>query len=251
MRILPRKSLFLVLVLLKANTLLWAVRPFITDDSRVVGRRLGQYEGWLRFDKEGGQSWSMAAFGPTDYLELSLGGVWGYENTLNRQVFTAAAPLVQAKFLLKPYLPNQWPGIGLVVGTFLPYGKGMLVTPGYGSFAFATLTQCIGEGEKFLFHANFGTNMVDFADAKSNVFTWGVGTQIKVYKGFHVLGEQFSGDPYVPGTGMAYQVGFRHFFSDNLQIDGTYGKGISGATVLPQWFSLGVRIVTHKYNTKK
>lgn len=244
----PRKSLLLLVFLLIANlNLVWAVRPFITDDSRVVGRRLAQYEGWLRFDKEGGQLWNMAAFGPTNYLELSLGGVLGYQNTNQNPLFTAAAPLVQAKILLKPYEANQLPGIGLVIGTFLPYGKGMLVTPGYGSFAFATITQCIGEGEKFLFHVNLGANMVNFADASSKVYTWGVGTQIKLYKGFHVLGEQFSGDPYVPGTGMAYQVGFRHFFSDDLQIDGTYGKGISGATILPQWFSIGVRVVTHRY----
>jgi hypothetical protein len=31
------------------------VRPFITDDVRVVGRRLAQMEAWFRIDKESGQ----------------------------------------------------------------------------------------------------------------------------------------------------------------------------------------------------
>ncbi|QEK50772.1 hypothetical protein FYC62_03125 [Pedobacter aquae] len=33
------------------------VRPFITDDARVVGERLAQLETWVRFDKEAGQHW--------------------------------------------------------------------------------------------------------------------------------------------------------------------------------------------------
>jgi hypothetical protein len=43
----------------------FAVRPFITDDARVVGWRLAQWESWARFDKHEGQWWHMAAYGPT------------------------------------------------------------------------------------------------------------------------------------------------------------------------------------------
>ena len=56
------------------------VRPFITDDARVVGDKLAQLETWLRFDKEAGQHWIMGAYGPNKKLELAVGGVYGYQN---------------------------------------------------------------------------------------------------------------------------------------------------------------------------
>ncbi|MFN3385220.1 MAG: hypothetical protein ACK42Y_01370 [Candidatus Thermochlorobacter sp.] len=38
------------------------VRPFITDDARVVGDRLAQLESWYRQDKESLQQWFLAAY---------------------------------------------------------------------------------------------------------------------------------------------------------------------------------------------
>lgn len=38
------------------------VRPFITDDARVVGNRLAQLESWYRQDKETLQQWFLAAY---------------------------------------------------------------------------------------------------------------------------------------------------------------------------------------------
>lgn len=55
------------------------VRPFITDDSRVVGERLGQLETWCRADELDFQQWLIFAYGPNDRLEISAGGVLGVE----------------------------------------------------------------------------------------------------------------------------------------------------------------------------
>lgn len=41
------------------------VRPFITDDARVVGNRLTQLESWYRQDKGGIEQWILTAYGPT------------------------------------------------------------------------------------------------------------------------------------------------------------------------------------------
>lgn len=54
-----------------------SVRPFITDDARVVGSRLAQLESWYRQDKETIQQWFLLAYGPTDWVELTFGGVIG------------------------------------------------------------------------------------------------------------------------------------------------------------------------------
>ncbi len=221
------------------------VRPFITDDARVVGRQLAQMESWFRLDSESGQQWVVFAYGPTRKLELTLGGVFGYEQgDAEERSFAYALPLLQAKYLFREYRPNKAPGYGIVLGTFLPFGKGSFKPGGYGSFGYVTVSQCLGEGERFLFHANLGANYLHIAGEDQLLNTWGLGTQIKVYKGWHFVGEFISGDPYVPGTGLAYQVGYRLFFSDLFQIDMTIGKGIGGENPLPFWCSAGVRIVT-------
>jgi len=229
-----------------------AVRPFITDDARVVGYRLGQWESWLRFDQHSGQYWHMLAYGPNDRIELTLGGVFGYQREVNsKQHFSYALPLVQAKYLIRAYEPNKAPGIGLVAGTFLPGGRGAFVPEGYGAFAFLMLSQCFGEHENVLLHGNFGGGYLFDQATSPFALTWGIGTQIKTYKGFHLVGEIFSGDPYVPGVGLSYQAGFRHFISDDIQIDATFGSGITGAERLPVWFSAGARFVTHWFDKKK
>jgi len=76
-------------------------------------------------------------------------------------------------------------------------------------------------------------------------FTWGIGGQLRLLGDLHLVGEMFSGDPYVTGTGGAVQGGFRYLFTDNLQVDGTTGGGVFGDTVMPPWFSTGVRLVSN------
>lgn len=223
------------------------VRPFITDDARVVGNRLTQLESWYRQDKFGIEQWVLAAYGPTRWLELTLGGVFGAERLPTANEFTFGVPLVQAKFLFKDYLPYELPGVGLVVGSFLPSGSGALKPEGYGAFSFLTITQSFGKLDDVLLHFNVGTNYLDGSLAEKWLLTWGFGTQLRTLGGFHLVAEVFSGDPYVPGSGISYQVGFRHFFSDDVQIDGTFGKGIGGDKPLPIWFSFGIRLVFHTF----
>jgi len=220
------------------------VRPFITDDARVVGERLAQLETWVRFDKEAGQHWILGAYGPNKRLELTAGGVYGYQvDHDSKKTFSYALPLLQAKILFKEYKPNKAPGFGMVMGTFLPVGQGAFKPAGYGTFGYLTVSQCLGEGEKFLFHANLGGNYLHVDGSNNLIATWGLGTQIKAYKGMHLVGEIFSGDPYIPGTGTSWQAGYRYFFSDLVQIDMTVGNGIAGDIIMPFWGTAGIRIV--------
>lgn len=224
------------------------VRPFITDDARVVGNRLAQMESWMRIDRESGQQWFLFAYGPKNWLELTVGGVVGYaKDKEHNRSLSYALPLVQAKFLIRPYKPNRAPGLGAVIGTFLPTGRGLFVPPGYGTFGFLIVTQSLGEGDKVLIHGNVGGNYLHVDGSGEFINTWGLGTQIKIIGGMHFVGEVFSGDPYIPGTGTAYQVGYRHFFSDLFQIDMTVGNGIGGINPMPFWFSAGVRLVTERF----
>lgn len=224
------------------------VRPFITDDARVVGYRLAQAESWVRVDKESGQHWGLVAYGPNKNLELTAGGVHGYlRNADGKNQYTYALPLLQAKYLFRPYQPNKAPGVALVMGSFLPVGKGGFKPPGYGTFAFTTINQSVGKNDQYLFHVNLGANYLQVAGENRTIATWGIGTQIRAIKGWHFVGELFSGDPYIPGTGTAYQLGYRYFFSDLLQVDMTAGKGIAGDVIMPFWYTAGVRIVTERF----
>lgn len=227
------------------------VRPFITDDARVVGRRLGQYESWLRFDKYDWQHWNMIAYGPTKRWELAAGFVHGVESPgSEKTAYSYAVPLLQAKYLLHEYKPNKAPGAAIVAGSFLPGGQGSFKAPGYGAFAFLALTQCFGEKEDVLLHGNAGWSHTQYTGFNYSVFTWGFGAQVRTVGGLHVLGEIFSGDPYVPGSGISCQAGFRHFISDFIQLDLTVGKGISGEATLPVWYSVGVRLVTDWFDKR-
>jgi hypothetical protein len=219
-----------------------AVRPFITDDARTVGGRLSQVESWYRRDAESGQLWLLAAHGPVPRLELTVGGVVGNDFTEPGAPFTWALPLVQGKFLVRPYRDGGPPGVAVVAGSFFPGGSGLLKPPAHGAFSYLSLTQQVGPREALLLHGNLGVNHLWIGDGRT-LTTWGLGAQGRVVGGLHGVAELFSGDPYVPGSGTAWQAGVRHFVSEWVQVDATVGRGVSGAVVLPTWWSLGVRWV--------
>jgi hypothetical protein len=234
------------------------VRPFITDDARVVGAGLAQIESWTRVDRETSQLWMLGAVGPNAWLELTAGGVLGVERDAvaakdpSPGRLTYALPLLQAKALVRGYEAGQGPGLAVVGGTFLPGGRGFLQLPGYGTFGFAILSQALTSAwepterapDPPLLHANVGVNRLWIGDAPDEtVATWGIGTQFHVRAGAHVVAELFSGDPYVPGSGTAWQAGVRQFLSERLQLDATVGRGVAGDNPLPVWWSAGVRWV--------
>jgi len=223
-----------------------AIRPFITDDARVVGEGHLQLETWWRRDRRSLQHWAIAAFGPNDHIELSLGGVHGVARTPRGGEYAISGPLAQGKFLLSPAIKNRWPGIALAAGAEPPVGKGGFEVPGWSAFAYVAATESLFDDELLLVHANAGFLAVDATGYTPLRATWGIGTQLRTVAQFHLIGEIFSGDPYVPGSGGAVQYGFRYIFNDHLQLDGTMGTGLWGAQVMPTWFSSGFRIVSHE-----
>ena len=57
-----------------------------------------------------------------------------------------------------------------------------------------------------------------------------------------LIGEVFSGDPYAEESGIAFQAGFRFGVSENVQIDVTFGSGVTGTPTLPPYATLGLRL---------
>ncbi|MBX3229263.1 MAG: transporter [Labilithrix sp.] len=224
-----------------------AIRPFITDDARVVGKGHLQLETYWRRDDLALQHWILPAIGPNDWLELTLGGVHGIGNISTREEgYDIAGPVAQAKVLLRETIPNRPPGFALSAGTVPPLGRGGFSAPGWTGFSYLAMTQAFFKEDDFLIHANIGLSAIAAKGFDPVKFTWGVGTQVETIYDFHLIGEVFSGDPYVAGAGAAYQVGFRIIFNDHLQLDGTYGRGFTGDSPMPPFFSSGFRVVSHE-----
>lgn len=166
--------------------------------------------------------------------------LYGVHYEAGRQ-FSVAAPLFQAKYLVKKPQVKSWPGLAFVGGAFAPRaGMGPFAGQVSNMFAYAAVTHSFAEGDSVLVHGNVGiTNSP--AGRKA---TLGLGSQVRVSGGFHVVTEVFSGDPYTASPGVAFQGGFRHFISEYIQVDATVGSGMAGDPRLPLWATVGVRLVT-------
>src|SRR6185369_11771954 len=105
----------LLLLLLGARA--EAIRPFITDDARVVGRHRLQLESWVHASRVGLYHNLLPAFGPVEVLELTVGVVHGASFAEDGSArYAVAGPLAQAKVLLHEGALNRAPGVAFAGG---------------------------------------------------------------------------------------------------------------------------------------
>lgn len=229
----------------------WAIRPFITDDARVVGHHLVQLETWLQLEDGVLQNWVSPSFGPTEWLELTVGFAHGPGHVDGRasqspettSTWGIGGPLVQAKVLLRHAEPWQLPGVAFTAGSLLPFGtQGFRAAPGF--FVYAALTENLGEDERVLIHANLGVSVRSPVDAPPDPsLLVGVGAQVRVVFGLHAVAEAVYGDAYTGIDAFALQGGFRYIINEHVQLDATGGAGIAGQP-RPPWLSVGLRLVS-------
>lgn len=234
-------SLVLTSVLAIVQTEALAIRPFVTDDARLVGAQLGQVESWLVLDKQKSAHNTLFAVGPTEWLEITSGFTHGggYRGLPSNYGITGG--IFQLKALARETKSNDFPGVAFAVGIIPPFGFGSPKPDGVSMFGYGALTQSFFNDD-LLFHANLGVTAIKEETQWKPVLTSGFGFQAKVIGNFNAIGEIYRGDPYDPTKkAMASQVGFRHLFSSNFQLDGTFGSTLERDS--HQWVSLGIRIV--------
>ena len=249
------KKIFLILaaIAVLAAGPAHAVRPFITDDATLIGHKRLELANWFYATKGSVEVWHSLSYGFTDWAELIVAGFHGalQSEVTDGWKYAFTAPLLQAKFLIRDYEPNGLPGLTFAIGSDLPWGNEPFEgegfkAPGYGAFGFFSITQCIGEDEDILIHGQLGgTYLRDSGEDKTGL-VWGIGTQFRVYKGFHGIAELVNGDPYAAAsTGYLYQAGFRQFVTDDFQFDLAYGSTLGGKDEFGanSWISGGVRWV--------
>lgn len=221
----------------------FAVRPFVTDDARVVGEHQGQIETSVRYSKDEFSNLTLGAFGPTARSEVTVGFVDGFPlDPESNRSFSITGPLVQFKYLLWEARPNSYPGLALATGASPPWGKGDFRPHEWSGFVYAAMTESLFDKERVLIHANIGIS----TSSEVTVGTWGIGSQIRLIGGLHAVMEIFCNDPYAGKSGGAYQVGFRHIVSDSIQIDLTGGSGLFGSEQMNSFVGMGFRFVTGK-----
>ena len=234
------------LVVALASSEARAVRPFVTDDARVVGKGQMQLETWFRVEPKSFQHWAVGAVGPNDRMELSVGFVHGVgRDERDDQQYSIGGPLFQGKLLVFDPVKNSWPGVAVVIGGVVPAGRGSLEPEGWAGFAYLALTESLWKEDRILVHANVGFTGAAL-EGRGAAFTFGVGTEFRIYGVWHGIAELYSGDPYVGSVAGAVQAGFRFFFEDHLQLDMTAGTGVFGERKLPPFFGMGVRLVSHR-----
>jgi hypothetical protein len=231
-----------------------AIRPFVTDDARVVGAKLGQVETWGVLDRIQLDQNIFAAIGPTDWLEVTLGVVHGAAHRRgNDRRWGLSGPILQAKALAIEAQPNGHPGLAICAGILPPWGTASQKPAGTGLFTYLALTESLWE-ERLLIHANVGYAGTEQATERQwkRSLTAGLGTQFRIYGPAHGVAEIYYADPYDPvAVTSAAQIGFRFIWQEWFQNDVTLGgsladppRGERTQAEAARWITFGIRVVS-------
>lgn len=132
-------GLFLLLFLLPASQVL-AVRPFVTDDARIIDYGQVEVENWLEFATASGSRDYvynvMGGVSPTEWLEIIAGAGVGYA-TGDDEGVSLLNPVLQPKVLLFKTREDGTPGLALAAGVLFPHGSGPLSDDGWGGYLLA------------------------------------------------------------------------------------------------------------------
>src|SRR5687768_16183995 len=104
----PIASLILTLALLVAQSETRAIRPFVTDDARVVGDRLGQVESWFVLNRQETAHNTLFAMGPTNWLEITSGFTHGGRYRRAASKYGITGGILQVKALVRETKSNDW-----------------------------------------------------------------------------------------------------------------------------------------------
>ena len=217
----------LLLVLLGTATQTHAVRPFVTDDARIIDFGQIEIENWLettRTDRE----WAPApgfnmigGIGLTDWLEVLAGSGIGRDPGHKA---TIGNPILMSKFLLKPAEVGGSPGYAISAGSVFDHGRGAMHGKGTVYNLIGMSTYRLYE-DRLNLHINLGlrTDKERRGARHTRVF-WGAGASVEVFnEQTLVIGEVYAGDPLVLNAPKyAVQTGLRYLYSDYMQFDLTF-----------------------------
>jgi hypothetical protein len=229
-----------------------AVRPFVTDDARIIARGQLETENWLdlnRARRRWGASFNvMGGVTVNEWSEIIVGGAAVFHG---RHEIGIANPVIQPKLLIVRAEDDGVPGLALAGGVLLPVGLGPVYDRVTGMYLVAPVTSRLFD-DWLMLHLNVGfTAAVDERGRGSIAPYWGVGFDLGVVvPEARIVAEIYAGDPLEPlGPAIAAQAGFRWLRSDYVNLDITFGgmpelDGAGNVTGrLEVWGQIGVRLL--------
>jgi hypothetical protein len=232
-----------------------AVRPFVTDDARIIDEGQIEIEMWPEVVRaEGETNYGFHLVGGVTvapWLELLAGSGVGLDADGGLAI---ANPVFLPKFLVWPAELTGVPGLSIGTGVTLPWGQGSLHDDAAGTFAAVILTSRLAN-DWVMLHANAGYTSAHVSADRSATGRaehsvrpyWGVGFDIGVvHEDVRIIGEAYAGDPFEPlSPDLAFQYGMRWLATDHLNLDITLGTqpvdGRSGEW--EHWAQAGIRVL--------
>ena len=233
MSLTPR-TLFVTACLTLWGPVVWAARPFMTDDARLTTEGSCQLESWARHYSNRTEYWALPACNPGGNFEVTAGGAQfradGLPDSQDR--------VLQGKALFRPLQTNDW-GWGLAVGkVWHPSTQ-----PGPNNLGNTYLylpLSVSAQDDRMVFHFNLG--WVQDRQTRLNSTTWGSGVEYWAHSRVMLIAEAFGDDRQKPFV----QAGLRFALVPGLfQIDATQGvqPGRQGRS---SWASIGIRYTPDK-----
>lgn len=202
----------------------YAVRPFVTDDARIVDYGQIETESWIESTRANGK-WNPApainAIGSTsvnDWLQILVGTGSGLDRDGSSGI---SNPLLSAKALLKAATEDGDPGYALSYTSTFDSGRGAFQEPGKVQSVVGMSTYRLLE-DKLNIHINLGLRTDKERNRASRTRSlWGLGADVEAFSPkTRFVAEVFSGDPFtLNAPRYATQLGMRYLHSDYVQMD--------------------------------
>lgn len=209
---------------------IFAARPMITDDARIIDPQSCQVESWVKSTKDSEEYWALPACNPLGFFELTLGG----SKIHSQDPTDSSGRVVQAKTVFRELKPNDW-AIGFALGRNHHLGTSQLASH-HDVYGYIPVTWSLNNDQQFL-HLNLGAIKSQFDSVLRK--TWGVGAELEITPRTFLIAETYG----VDGVKPSYQAGVRHWLQPNkFQLDLTTGSKVN-YTTQSRWFSIGIRLL--------
>lgn len=230
-----KRAVLIILFLVFGVNLVFAARPMITDDARVVDEHSCQLETWGQYSHQIGEFWAIAGCNFIYDVEISFGGLLSNEPTQtmsdHKTKWSGRKFVIGAKKVLKD-LETDGYSFGLALGN--AYNFRQLKNPN-DFYLYAPISKAFFDNRLFV-HANLGYKL-EHNPFSEHIYNIGLGLEQEVSQRVWILAESIYERLDTP----KYQFGLRIWLMpDRIQLDGTYGNAFKGGQ---SWVSVGLRFL--------
>ncbi|WP_304419486.1 hypothetical protein [uncultured Helicobacter sp.] len=224
------------LMLLFAYAALYAARPMITDDARVVDRHSCQLETWGIYDGKIGEYYVIPGCNLFLDIEISMGAMMSNLPANQAKESVRAQQFIFSAKRVFSDLETQGYSYGIALGNAYNF----LYSKYSNDYYLYIPASMVFFDNKLLLHSNLGYKLQRRND-EPHIFYAGLGLEQQITQRLWLLGEAL----YERFEKTKFQVGVRIWLlQDKIQLDSTYGNAFSGGG---SWVSVGLRFLSPEF----